>query len=198
MGKSGSVFCGVTAPFSWVLVGMRFYCILQESVSQVLWKFCNQIPLAFKFKFPGGSQSFCPNPRLGNLLWALELLQQHEKLLCYDCSPVCGLSAWLICGWSHGDLLQEDFCHLPHLPGLQSEPLSLRWVAADLGFHRRPSHTQRQVWLSLLCVCGGSLLLSLHSPAHRVLFAPSQRLWRVGDLIVNVSEKDLFSSTVAC
>ena len=144
-----------------------------------LWKFCNQIPLAFKVKFPGGSQYLCWILRLGNLLWALELLQQHEKLLCYDCSPVCGLSAWLICGWSHGDLLQEDFCHLPHLPGLQSEPLSLRRVAADLGFHRRPSHTQRQVWLSLLCVCGGSLLLSLHSPAHRVLFAPSQRLWRV-------------------
>ena len=35
-----------------------FVCALQESVSLVLWKFCNQIPLAFKVKFPGGSQPF--------------------------------------------------------------------------------------------------------------------------------------------
>ena len=60
---------------------MRFFCVIQESVSPVLWKFCNQIPLAFIFKFPGDSQSFCQIPRLGNLLWALELLQQCENFL---------------------------------------------------------------------------------------------------------------------
>ena len=70
--KSGSVSCAVTAPFSWVLVHTRF-CALQESVSPVLWKFYNQIPLAFKVKFPGGSQSLCQISKLGNLLWALEL-----------------------------------------------------------------------------------------------------------------------------
>ena len=30
-------------------------------------KFCNQIPLASKVKFPGGSQSLCQIPSLGNL-----------------------------------------------------------------------------------------------------------------------------------
>ena len=55
-----------------------FVCALQESVSPVLWKFWNQIPLAFKVKFPGDSQSFCQMPRWGNLLWALELLQQYK------------------------------------------------------------------------------------------------------------------------
>ena len=50
-----------------------FVCVLQEFVSQVVCKFCNQIPLAFKFKFSGGFQSFCQIPRLGNLLWVLEL-----------------------------------------------------------------------------------------------------------------------------
>ena len=40
------------------MVRTGFVCTLQESVSPVLWKFCNQIPLAFKVKFPGGSQSF--------------------------------------------------------------------------------------------------------------------------------------------
>ena len=33
----------------------RFVCALQESISLVLWKFYNQIPLASKIKFPGGS-----------------------------------------------------------------------------------------------------------------------------------------------
>ena len=80
-GKSGSVFCEVTAPFSWVLVHTRLFffvcvcvCALQESVSPILWTFCNQIPLVFKF--PGNSQSLWQIPRLGNLLWALELSQQ--------------------------------------------------------------------------------------------------------------------------
>ena len=39
------------SPGSWCTRG--FVCALQESVSPVLWKFCNQIPLASKVKFPG-------------------------------------------------------------------------------------------------------------------------------------------------
>ena len=62
---------------SWCAQG--FLCALQESVSPLLWKFCNQIPLAFKIKFPGSSQSLCQIPRLGNLLWALELLEPCEN-----------------------------------------------------------------------------------------------------------------------
>ena len=72
---------GVTAPFPWDLVCTRFCCALQESVSLVLWKFCNQIPLAFQVKFPRGSQSLCLIPRLGSLLWALEILQQQGHIL---------------------------------------------------------------------------------------------------------------------
>ena len=37
-------------------------------------------PLASKVKFPGDSQSLCQIPRLGNLLWVLELSQQCENL----------------------------------------------------------------------------------------------------------------------
>ena len=48
-------------------------CALKEYVSPVLWRICNQIPLASKVKFSGGSQSLCQIPRLGNLLWVLEL-----------------------------------------------------------------------------------------------------------------------------
>ena len=36
---SGSVSCGVTTPFSWVLVRTGFVCALQESVSPVLCQF---------------------------------------------------------------------------------------------------------------------------------------------------------------
>ena len=48
-------------------------CPPRVSVSPVLWKFWNQIPLAFKVRFPGDSQSLCRIPWLGSLLWALEL-----------------------------------------------------------------------------------------------------------------------------
>ena len=44
------------SPGSWWAQGL-FSCVLQESDSPVLWKFCNQIPLTSKIKFPGGSQS---------------------------------------------------------------------------------------------------------------------------------------------
>ena len=67
------------SPGSWCTQG--FVCALQESVTPVLCKFCNQIPLTFKVTFPGGFQSFCQIPRLVNLLWALKLLQQCENFL---------------------------------------------------------------------------------------------------------------------
>ena len=71
MGKPGSVSCGVTAPFFWVLVHTDSVCAFPESVSPVLCKFCNQIPLASNVKLPGGSQSLCQIPRLVNPLWFL-------------------------------------------------------------------------------------------------------------------------------
>ena len=39
LGKSESVSCGVTAPFSWILMSTRFVCALQVSASPVLCKF---------------------------------------------------------------------------------------------------------------------------------------------------------------
>ena len=38
------------------------------------------MPLASKVKFPVASQSPCQIPRLGNLLWVLELSQQCKNL----------------------------------------------------------------------------------------------------------------------
>ena len=64
-GKSGSVSCVVTAPFSWVLLCARFYlCPPRVSVSPILWKFYNQILLTFKVRLPGDTQSLWQIPRL--------------------------------------------------------------------------------------------------------------------------------------
>ena len=75
------------------------------------------------------------------------------ELLWYNCSSVCGSSAWQLCGGAIGDLLPEDLCHTRCLPGLlQPEPQSLWQATADPCLCRRHSSTHRQVWLSLLWV----------------------------------------------
>ena len=52
-GKSGSVSCGVTAPFPWVLVHTRYSLCPPESLfPSVLCKFCDQILLSSKVRFP--------------------------------------------------------------------------------------------------------------------------------------------------
>ena len=91
-GKSGSVSCGVTPPFSWVLVHRRFCLCPPRFVSPVLCKFCNQILLASKNKFPVGSQSLCQIPKLGSVLWGLEFLQQYENFFgVFDWPVTCCL-----------------------------------------------------------------------------------------------------------
>ena len=64
---------------SWCTQG--FVCVLQGSVSPVLFEYCNQIPLASKVKFPGDSQSLCQIPRLGSLTQGSEPSQQWENSL---------------------------------------------------------------------------------------------------------------------
>ena len=125
-------------PGSWCTQG--FLCALQESVSLVLWKFCNQIPVVFKVKFPGGSQFFCQIPRLGNLLWALELLQQCEHFF--------GIIILQCVGCLFGGFMVGL---TPRLPGLlQPELLSPQQATADPCLCRRHLSTQTQAWLKLL------------------------------------------------
>ena len=81
-GCFGSVSCGVTAPFFWVLVQARFcFCPprLESLFSPVLWKSYNQILLVFKVRFPGDPQSLCWIPRLGSLIWCSEPSQRWEN-----------------------------------------------------------------------------------------------------------------------
>ena len=150
-----------------------------KSVSPVLWKFCNQIPLAFKVKFPGGSHSLCQNPGW-EIRCAPRTFATVWELLWYSCSPVCGLSAQQLYSGTNGNFLQKDLCYLPCPPVLlQLFPWQ---VTADLCLPRRHSYTQGQVWLWLLWK---SLLNFLGPGAHKILFAPSKYLWWVWDLILN-------------
>ena len=97
-GKSGSVSCRVIAPFSWVPVNEGFLFAPQKSLSPVLCKFCNQIPLASKIKFPGGSQSLCQIPRLGKLLWIYVIKHLSKPIECTTLrvNPNINCGHWVI------------------------------------------------------------------------------------------------------
>ena len=97
--------------------------------------------------FLGCSQSFCQIPRLGNLLWALELCNNWE--LWYNFSAVCGSSVRWLHSWANGNLLQDYLCHMPCLPGLlQPELLSPWQVTAEPCLHRRRSNTETSKWVN--------------------------------------------------
>ena len=146
---------------------------LQESVSPVLWTYCNQILLAFKSTFPRVSQSLCQSPKLGNLFLSLELSQQCKNIW-DNYSPVCRSSAQQLYSGANGNLLQGDLRYMPHLPGLlQPEPLCPQQVTADPYLCWRHSDTQRQVWLSLL---RRSLLPSLGPGEHKSSLEPSENI----------------------
>ena len=95
------IWLRLLSPGSWCTQG--FVCALHESLfPQVPWKFCNQIPLSFKVRFPGDSQSLCQILRLGSLMWGLEHLQQCEKFFGTIVLPVCGSPTWrVILMWLH-------------------------------------------------------------------------------------------------
>lgn len=75
-------------PGSWCT--QNFVCVLQEFVSLVLWKFCNQLLLVFRVWFLGiPSPLGCP--QAGESDVGFKLSQQYENLW-YYCSPLCGVA----------------------------------------------------------------------------------------------------------
>ena len=179
--KPGSVSCVVTATFSWVLMHTRFFFFFfppRVSVSPVLWKLCNQIPLTFKVRFPEDSQSFCWILRLGSLLWGLELLQQWENLfgiivLQFVEYPPSGSIVWLMvtsskrtCATSCAP--QNCCCKSPCPHALQE------------------TFKHLQAGLTWSLVCGGVTVLFLGSGCTQgFFFVPSKHLWQVWGLILN-------------
>ena len=81
--------------FPWVLLCTGFVCALQESVSPVLWQSYTQIPLSFKVRFPGDSQSL-PNPQVGKSDVGPRTFTTVGELLWYYGSPVYGSPTWQV------------------------------------------------------------------------------------------------------
>ena len=79
-GKSGSISCGVTAPFSWVLVHRSSVCAPQESVSPVLckfWQLCGGLMATSSkraYVLPGSATCRTPAPTAVHC-WPIPLLK---------------------------------------------------------------------------------------------------------------------------
>ena len=114
-------------------------------------------------------------PRTFAILW---------ELLCYNWSPVYGWSAWQLYTGSNGDILQMNICHTISFRSVAARIPNSTQVTAELCLCRIHSNTQSQVWFSLLWK---SLTHSLGPGVHKVLFVPSEHLWLVWDLTLNVT-----------
>ena len=143
-GKFGSVSCGVTAPFSWVLVHARFCLCLPSLFPQ------SCVSSIIKFHWPPKSNylevlsPFARSPEIGKSVVGPTTFLTVQEFIWYNCSAVCGSSAWRLCGGVNGDLLQEGLCHTLGDPGLlHPKPLPLRQATADLYLCRRQTNTQR-------------------------------------------------------
>ena len=103
----------------------RFVCALQESVSQ----FCGSSVIkstGLQSQIPWGYSFPLPDPQVGESVVAHRTFATVRELLSYNCSPVCGSSAWWLYGGANGHLPHEYLCHTQCLPGLlQPELLSL-------------------------------------------------------------------------
>ena len=95
-GKSGSVSCRVTAPRSWCTQG---FIVPSKSL------------------FPWGFSVLLLDLQVGKSVVGPRTFATVWEILYYNCSPVCGSSAWQLYGGANGNLLQEDLCHTPCLPG---------------------------------------------------------------------------------
>ena len=86
-------------------------CVPSKSLfPQFCVKFCNQIPLPSKVKFPGGSV-LLPDPQVGTSVVGPRTILIVREFIWYNCSAICGSSARQLYGGVNGDLLQEGLCH---------------------------------------------------------------------------------------
>ena len=152
-GRTDSASCGVTSAFLWVLVCTKFcLCPPRVSVFPFLWMLCNQIPKAFKAKFPGDSQSHGLVLRLGRLMWGLEPLQQYKNFFgiivfqfvaytlggyriwfYHNCAPPTISLQLLLCLWMWGIFFCGGFQCLP-INGCST-------ASSDFGALARDEHT---------------------------------------------------------
>ena len=117
--------------------------------------------------FPGGSHSpgpeTCCRPYNFATVW---------ELLWYNCSPVYGLPSWQLFCEADDNLLQEDLCHMPCLPGrLLPEPRSLLWATTDLCLFRR--HSTLKGWSGSVSYGGQCSFLWVLMHTRFCLHAPN-------------------------
>ena len=58
-----------------------------------------------------------PDPQVGKSVVGPRTFLTVGEFLWYNCSSVCGSSAWRLCGCVSGHLLQKALCHMVHVPG---------------------------------------------------------------------------------
>ena len=124
------------------------------------WKFCIQIPLASKVKFHGGFSVPLLDLQVRKSVVGPRTFLTVKESLWYNCSAVCGSSAWQLYGGANDDLLEEGLCHTLGDPGLLwPESLSPWQATADLCLRKETlTHWKAglaQVWLhQSLWLCG--------------------------------------------
>ena len=94
------------SPGSWCV--QVFVCALQESVSPVLCKLCNVIPLASKVKFRGGFSVPLADTQVDKSVVGLRTFLIVQEFLWHNCSAVCGSSAWQLYGAVNGHRLCDS------------------------------------------------------------------------------------------
>ena len=106
-GSFGSVSCEVTASLLCILVRSKFcFCLPRlESVSPVLWKAYNHIPLFPQGQIPWGFPVPLSDPQAGKSDRGFRTFTIVRELLCYYYSPVCGSPTWQV--W---DLILSILC----------------------------------------------------------------------------------------
>ena len=104
-GRAGSVSCGLSASFSWILVHTRFYlCPLRVSVSPSSMEILQSNPTGLQGQIPWGFPVPLLDPQAGKPDVGVRIFTIGGELLWYYCSPVCGSPTWQVYGiWFYHD-----------------------------------------------------------------------------------------------
>ena len=172
-GGFGSVSCGVTAPFLWVLLHSRF-CILQDwslwlpQSCGSLFFFFYQIPLALKIRFPGNSQSFRQVPG-----WAAWCGVQNL----HNSGRTFGIIAVQFVGHPPGGMVFEFTIYVPLLLSHCNFFVFGHWVSFFGGFQCPSVHVVKQF---------NVILLLLQEEMSALASAPSS--WTISPVVCFQSE----------
>ena len=96
---------------SWVLVHTRFclyplrICFPSPVLSSIIKSTGLQSQILWEFSIP------LPDPQVGKSFVGPRTYLTVQEFVWYNCSAVCGSTAWWLYGGANGDVLQEGLCH---------------------------------------------------------------------------------------